>query len=210
MAVELTDFLVEHGVRARYLHSDIDTLERTEILRDLRLGEFDVLVGINLLREGLDLPEVSLVCVMDADKEGFLRNARSLIQTIGRAARNANGHVILYADRMTDSLTAAIGETDRRRAVQATYNEVHGITPRTVFKEVADSLVAVLGGPAPSPGGKRGRREAEPAPRAEAVPALIDELRKEMKKAAAALEFERAAELRDRIKQLEVVALAAG
>jgi excinuclease ABC subunit B len=209
MAQELTDFFKEHGVRARYLHSDIDTLERTEILRDLRLGVFDVLVGINLLREGLDLPEVSLVAVMDADKEGFLRNTRSLIQTMGRAARNANGHVILYADRITDSMRDAIDETTRRRAVQHQYNLDHGITPTTIFRGIQDSLVGVLGLDLPSEP-KRGRGGKPSTPekmaadvRPEAIPVLIESLRKEMKNAARALEFERAAELRDRIHHLE-------
>ena len=209
MAQELTDFFREHGVRARYLHSDIDTLERTEILRDLRLGVFDVLVGINLLREGLDLPEVSLVAVMDADKEGFLRNTRSLIQTMGRAARNADGHVILYADRITDSMKAAIDETTRRREFQRQYNLDHGITPTTIFRGIQDSMVGVLGLELPSEP-KRGRGGKSSTPekmaadvRPEAIPVLIESLRKEMKTAARALEFERAAELRDRIHQLE-------
>ena len=220
MAQELTDFFTEHGVRARYLHSDIDTLERSEILRDLRRGEFDVLVGINLLREGLDLPEVALVCVMDADKEGFLRNARSLIQTMGRAARNAEGHVILYADRMTDSMKSAIDETRRRRIVQAAYNEEHGITPTTVFRDIEDSMVKVLGIDTDTvemmarKGKGRDRQSKEliaaeaAAPRIESVPALVEELRKEMKRAAKGLEFERAADLRDRIRALEERLLA--
>ena len=215
MAQELTDFLVEHGVKARYLHADIDTIERTEILRDLRLGLFDVLVGINLLREGLDLPEVSLVCIMDADKEGFLRNERSLIQTIGRAARNSEGHVILYADRTTDSMAAAIRETERRRQVQIAYNLERGITPTTIVREIGESLGSLLGADASASakkGAKRGRgaesASASGYVTAEAIPAALDALRKEMKAAATALEFEKAAGLRDRIRALEAQALA--
>ncbi|MCB9681975.1 MAG: excinuclease ABC subunit UvrB [Alphaproteobacteria bacterium] len=220
MAQELTDFLVEHGVKARYLHSDIDTLERTEILRELRMGDFDVLVGINLLREGLDLPEVARVLIMDADKEGFLRNTRSLIQTIGRAARNARGHVVLYADQVTDSMKAAIEETRRRREVQEAYNAAHGITPTTVVRKIGESMVELLGAEpdsvekkakrakAASMGGRYSVEPVAAAPRAESVPALLEELRKEMKRAAKELEFERAAELRDRIKELEQVLLA--
>src|SRR5438477_11081412 len=140
MAEERTDYLAEHGVKRRYLHSEVETVERVEIIRDLRLGEFDVLVGINLLREGLDLPEVSLVAILDADKEGFLRSERSLIQTIGRAARHLNGMAILYADTVTDSMKRAIGETDRRRKIQLAHNETHGITPQTIEREIS-SLV---------------------------------------------------------------------
>ena len=143
MAEQLTDYLSDNGVKVRYLHSDVDTVERVEILRDLRLGSFDVLVGINLLREGLDIPEVSLVAILDADKEGFLRAERSLIQTIGRAARNLNGKAILYADRMTESMKKAIGETERRRARQILHNEEHGITPRSIVKQVRDLIDGV-------------------------------------------------------------------
>ncbi|MGC6494004.1 MAG: excinuclease ABC subunit UvrB [Myxococcota bacterium] len=217
MAQELTDFLTEHGVRARYLHSDIDTVERSDILRDLRLGEFDVLVGINLLREGLDLPEVATVLIMDADKQGFLRNERSLIQTIGRAARNAEGHVVLYADRVTDAMSASIKVTRRRRELQHAYNEANGITPKTVLRDIGQSIAEMIGAEADTvekrakrAKGRGGRKaeQAKPLPRREAIPTLIDELRKEMKKAAGRLEFEEAAELRDRIRDLEEALLA--
>jgi excinuclease ABC subunit B len=197
MAEDLTDYMKELGVRVRYLHSDIETLERMQIIRDLRLGVFDVLVGINLLREGLDLPEVSLVAILDADKEGFLRAERSLIQTIGRAARNAEGKVIMYADRMTDSMNKAISETNRRRAIQQEHNRVHGIIPQTIIKPVRDVIQSV-----------KPAEEAAPVasildtPKKD-IPQLIDKLRKEMKESAKALEFERAAELRDLIIELE-------
>ncbi len=204
MAEDLTDYYQDLGVKVRYLHSDIETLERVEIIRELRKGSFDVLVGINLLREGLDIPEVSLVAILDADKEGFLRSDRSLIQTIGRAARNVNGTVILYADNITESMKRAIDETDRRRRLQAEFNRKHGITPQTVVKSLGTPLVEIY--------------EADyvtvpvAAERAEKygpdeVPRLIQQLRKEMKQAAASLEFERAAELRDRIRQMEARAL---
>jgi len=201
MAEDLTDYYHELGVKVRYLHSDIETLERVEIIRDLRRGVFDVLVGINLLREGLDLPEVSLVAILDADKEGFLRSERSLIQTIGRAARNVNGTVILYADGITKSMRAALDETDRRRAVQQLYNEEHGITPQTIVKAIGSSLLGA---------GELdyadipivAESEAEYVPLAQ-IPGRVAALRKEMREAAAALEFERAAELRDDIQRLQ-------
>jgi len=206
MAQELTDYWLELGVRVRYLHSDIDTLERMDILRDLRAGEFDVLVGINLLREGLDLPEVSLVCIMDADKEGFLRNERSLIQTIGRAARNVNGHVILYADRVSDNMQRSIDETRRRREIQEAYNREHGITPMTIRREIDSPLAALVAGDfvevdleRPKP-----KRTSDPIPEdPRKIPNLVKQLRKEMRQAAGKLEFERASELRDRVRDLE-------
>jgi excinuclease ABC subunit B len=210
MAEDLTEYYAELGVRVRYLHSDIDTLERIAILRDLRLGEFDVLVGINLLREGLDLPEVSLVAILDADKEGFLRAERSLIQTIGRAARNIKGKVIMYADRETESMRKAIGETRRRRALQETYNTEHGITPRTIEKAVHDLAgtpqddYVDLGKWQLPQSGKRGKKPLA----VQELPALIHQLKKEMFDLAEALEFEKAAAVRDRIKQLEELALA--
>ncbi len=167
MAEDLTDYLAEQGVRVQYLHSDIDTMARIEILRELRLGAFDVLVGINLLREGLDLPEVALVAILDADKEGFLRSASSLIQTMGRAARNVDGRVVMYADTVTDSMTVAIGETQRRRALQIAYNEAHGIDPRTISKSVTDILERVrgegIGCRRPVSSGPNSRASAEPA-----------------------------------------------
>jgi excinuclease ABC subunit B len=201
MAEELTDYYADHGVKVRYLHSDIATIERTEIIRELREGVFDVLVGINLLREGLDIPEVGLVAILDADKEGFLRSTRSLIQTIGRAARNVDGTVILYADQQTDSIRATIAETDRRRAIQERYNVEHGITPRTVVKRIAslrDSIWEKDYVTVP----KRKERPAPEVPLHELERVLAD-LRREMAEAAAALEFERAGELRDRIRALE-------
>ncbi len=201
MAEELTDYYAELGVRIRYLHSDIKTIERMEIIRELREGKFDVLVGINLLREGLDIPEVALVAILDADKEGFLRSARSLIQTIGRAARNAKGRVLLYADQQTDSIKATLEETSRRRERQEAYNEEHGITPRTVEKRITslqDSIWEADYVTVPVAAEK-----AEPSLPRHELPALIEQLRKQMREAARELEFERAAELRDRIKALE-------
>ncbi|MCB9488539.1 MAG: excinuclease ABC subunit UvrB [Deltaproteobacteria bacterium] len=201
MAEDLTDYYRELALPVRYLHSEIDTLERISILRDLRLGTFSVLVGINLLREGLDLPEVSLVAIMDADKEGFLRSETSLLQTIGRAARNVNGKVILYAEKITDSMKRALDETDRRREKQRAYNEEHGITPETIKKNISDVLSSIYEKDyvtvptlAPEEDEKIDYRELQP---------VIDMLKKDMKRAAKELDFERAAELRDRIKHLE-------
>ena len=198
MSEDLTQYYQELGVRVRYLHSDIDTLERVEILRDLRRGAFDVLVGINLLREGLDLPEVSLVAILDADKEGFLRSAGSLIQTSGRAARNLNGRVIMYANVMTRSMRAAIDETDRRRVRQQAYNQEHGITPQSIVKQIDDVLSSVYERdytPPPPPELARFHSQAE-------LDAHIAGLQQSMREAAANLDFERAAALRDDIKRL--------
>ncbi|MEP7064256.1 MAG: excinuclease ABC subunit UvrB, partial [Betaproteobacteria bacterium] len=204
MAEDLTDYLGEHGVKVRYLHSDIDTVERVEIIRDLRLGEFDVLVGINLLREGLDIPEVSLVAILDADKEGFLRAERSLIQTIGRAARHINGMAILYADKMTDSMKAAIGETERRRAKQTLHNAREGITPIGVVKRIKD----IIDGVYDVDEQRKDLKAAQAKAKYELMPEkdLEKELRlleKQMVDAARNLEFEKAAELRDRLYQLK-------
>lgn len=200
MAEDLTEYLREVGIKVRYMHSDVETIERMEIIRDLRLGVFDVLVGINLLREGLDLPEVSLVCILDADKEGFLRSETSLIQTIGRAARNVNGKVIMYADTITGSMERAIKETERRRAKQTLYNKKHGITPKTVQKQVHD--VIQHGKPLEEPETLLRDKSFDELPK-QAVPELIDKLMAEMKEASANLEFERAAILRDMIFELE-------
>ena len=229
MAEDLTDYLLEMGIRVRYLHSEVDTLRRVELLRQLRLGEYDVLVGINLLREGLDLPEVSLVSILDADKEGFLRSARSLIQTIGRAARNVSGEVHMYADKITDSMREAIDETDRRRAKQVAYNEEHGIDPQPLRKKIADildqvyreaddtdarrrSAVRAATRPAAAarrvsragrsaPGSFEGRDTAD-MPRAELAD-LIKELTEQMMAAARDLQFELAARIRDEIAELK-------
>lgn len=194
MAEDLTDYFTTMGIRVRYMHHDIDTVERMEIIRDLRLGEFDVLVGINLLREGLDIPEVSLVAILDADKEGFLRSDRSLIQTIGRAARNADGEVIMYADEVTRSMEKAIYETERRRKIQQEYNEAHGIIPKTITKKVSDILEISTH----ADEGKRSKKKLSKAEKEK----LIEQLTKEMKAAAKLLEFEHAAYLRDKIKKL--------
>jgi excinuclease ABC subunit B len=203
MSEDLTQYYQELGVRVRYLHSDIETLERVEILRDLRRGEFDVLVGINLLREGLDLPEVSLVAILDADKEGFLRSAGSLIQTSGRAARNVNGRVIMYADRVTDSMRKAIGETDRRRVLQQAYNEEHGITPQSIVKQIDSVMSSVYERDYSSPAEPSVAREGIEHFRSQAdLDRYLVGLQDEMRAAAANLDFEKAAALRDEIKRL--------
>jgi excinuclease ABC subunit B len=200
MAEDLTQYYQELGVKVRYLHSDIETLERVEILRDLRRGAFDVLVGINLLREGLDLPEVSLVAILDADKEGFLRSSGSLIQTSGRAARNVNGRVIMYADTVTDSMRAAIAETSRRRALQQAYNEEHGITPQSIVKGIDDVMSSVYERDYVTPaatidGTERFHNQQQ-------LDAYLASLQAQMRAAAGNLDFERAATLRDDIKRL--------
>ena len=199
MAEDLTDYMNDVGIRVKYLHSDIDTLERAEIIRDMRLDVFDVLVGINLLREGLDIPEISLVAILDADKEGFLRSETSLIQTVGRAARNSEGHVIMYADNMTDSMAAAIEETNRRRRIQQKYNEEHGITPTTIRKAVRDliSISRVI-----AKEELQFAKDPESMDRRE-LEKLTAEVEKQMKKAAADLNFEAAAELRDKMVELK-------
>ena len=201
MAEDLTDFFLQDGIKVRYLHSGVKSIERVEILRDLRLGEFDVLIGVNLLREGLDIPEVSLVAIMDADKEGFLRSETSLIQTIGRAARNSCGEVIMYADRITDSMQKAIDETNRRREIQLEYNKKHNIIPQTIKKPIENNLLSLV----------ESYRDFEDIVAEEMVdlgidkkdlPKLIDKLEKDMHKAAKILDFERAAEIRDKLKKL--------
>jgi excinuclease ABC subunit B len=205
MAEDLTDYLIEMGIRVRYLHSEVDTIQRIEIIRDLRLGEFDVLVGINLLREGLDLPEVSLVAILDADKEGFLRSDTSLIQTIGRAARNVDGKVLMYADAVTDSMKTAISETQRRRMIQETYNREHGIDPQTIRRRVTDILLAIEENPAKratSPRKERRRRAPRPEMPQEELERLLLELEEEMHQAAKDLRFEYAARLRDEVVDL--------
>jgi excinuclease ABC subunit B len=215
MAENLTDYLAEHDVKVRYLHSDIETVERVEIIRDLRLGVFDVLVGINLLREGLDMPEVSLVAILDADKEGFLRSTGSLIQTIGRAARNVRGKAILYADRVTNSMKAAIDETDRRRAKQAEFNLEHGITPQSIIKSVTDVMEGARSDPQE---GREGRIKLRKVAEEAANYALLDpaqlakkltQLENQMYKHAQNLEFEEAAHLRDEIQRVKAAGLIA-
>ena len=202
MAEDLTDYLLESGVKARYLHSEVDTLDRIQIIRELRLGEYDVLVGVNLLREGLDLPEVSLVAILDADKEGFLRGKTALIQTIGRAARNTNGKVLMYADKMTEAINGALDETNRRRSVQLAYNEEHGITPASIQKGVSD-IAEFLSLEAPHVPGRRrrGSRQVE-GMSMEEIEKLAVTLEEEMFAAAEELRFEYAAKLRDEIKDL--------
>src|SRR5437660_1910170 len=202
MAEDLTDYLLESGVQARYLHSEIDTLERIQIIRELRLGDYDVLVGVNLLREGLDLPEVSLVAILDADKEGFLRGRTSLIQTIGRAARNINGRVLMYADKQTEAIKDALDETNRRRAIQLAYNEDHGITPASIQKGVSDiAELLALEQPHVPTRRRRGKREVE-GMSPEELEKLVVTLEEEMYLAAEELRFEYAAKLRDEIKDL--------
>jgi len=208
MSEELSDYLTEKGIKAKYLHSDIDSLERVKILKELRLGQYDVLVGINLLREGLDLPEVSLVAILDADKEGFLRSQTSLIQVIGRAARHSEGRVIMYADKITDSMKFAIDETRRRRAIQDKFNKEHGITPTTVVKEIKDQLSAFAGG---SESEQEAAEEQNLLAKAESFKAMnkseqkkfLKEIKFQMQLYADMLEFEKAAELRDIVTELE-------
>ena len=194
MAEDLTAYLKELNIKVTYMHSDIDTLERLKILKELRMGKYDVLVGINLLREGLDLPEVSLVAILDADKEGFLRSERSLIQTIGRAARNSEGKVIMYADELTDSMEKAIKETNRRRKIQMAYNEEHGIIPQTIHKAIRDDIKATIVEEA---------TEKYNIEEGKTVEEVIEELTMQMLKHAENMEFEQAAEIRDKIKELE-------
>jgi excinuclease ABC subunit B len=202
MAEDLTGYLLEYGFRVRYLHSEIDTIERIQIIRDLRLGEYDVLVGVNLLREGLDLPEVSLIGILDADKEGFLRGETSLIQTIGRAARNIKGRVLMYADRETKAMHAAIGETNRRREIQVAYNAEHGITPETVKKGISDmSDFLALESQVPRSKRRRAARDEE-VRSPEELEKLMVELEEEMLAAAEELRFEYAAKLRDEVREL--------
>ena len=199
MAEDLTDYMAELGIRVKYMHSDIDTIERAEIIRDLRMDVFDVLIGINLLREGLDIPEITLVAILDADKEGFLRSERSLIQTIGRAARNADGHVIMYADTITDSMRMALDETARRRAIQQKYNEEHGITPQTIKKSVRD-LISISKEVAKEE--MQFTRDPEEMDKEE-LEKTIDKIKKKMEKAASELNFEAAAEYRDKLIELK-------
>jgi excinuclease ABC subunit B len=203
MAEDLSNYLIENGVRTRYLHSEIDTFERIQIIRDLRLGEYDVLVGVNLLREGLDLPEVSLVAILDADKEGFLRGQTALIQTIGRAARNVNGRVIMYGDKETESIKGAVRETQRRRDIQLKYNEDHGITPETIIKGVSD-IAEFLSMESPNvPSSRRGRKQVAEGLDRKELEKLSVELEEAMFLAADELRFEEAARLRDEIKAVQ-------
>jgi excinuclease ABC subunit B len=197
MAENLTDFLAKHDVRVRYMHSEIDTLERVEIVSGLKKGEFDVLVGINLLREGLDMPQVKLVAILDADKEGFLRSDTALIQTIGRAARNSEGRVVMYADVMTDSMKRAIGETNRRRQIQDEYNKAHGIVPKTIIKEVKSTL-------------KITKKKTDDEIKMQDIPDEIEKLKALMKVASGQLDFERAIEIRDKIAELKMRLRKAG
>jgi len=217
MAEDLTEYFTDLGVKVRYLHSDVDTLERIEIIRDLRRGEFDELVGINLLREGLDLPEVSLVAILDADKEGFLRSDRSLIQTCGRAARNVKGKVIMYADKMTAAMKHCISETDRRRALQEAFNKKHKITPKTVQRAILDMKGAEASDyvdydqlPARMAKAADAKKKYVADVKIEDIPKTVAEMRKQMHAAAEDLDFEKAADLRDRIKALEAIQLAVG
>jgi excinuclease ABC subunit B len=212
MSEDLTEYLQDHGLKVRYLHSDIDTIERIEIIQDLRRGIFDVLIGINLLREGLDIPECQLVAILDADKEGFLRSRTSLIQTIGRAARNVDGRAILYADRMTNSLNAALEETGRRRTKQETYNEANGITPQSIKKEITDILSGIYGDESVRAAAARGVQlvtdaDAKTAFMPGEMKNRIAALEKQMKQAASNLDFEEAASVRDEIKRLEAIEL---
>jgi excinuclease ABC subunit B len=208
MAEDLTEYYASLGVAVRYLHSEIKTIERMEIIRDLRLGEFDVLVGINLLREGLDIPEVSLVAILDADKEGFLRSERSLIQTAGRASRNSGGTVIFYADRVTESMRKSMDETNRRRKLQLAFNRKHNITPETIRKDIKDILSSLAEQDYVTVEIER-RHDLQDEP-PERMPKLIEDLTREMFEAARDLEFEKAAQLRDRIREMEKIQLLYG
>jgi excinuclease ABC subunit B len=211
MAEDLTEYFTDLGIKVRYLHSDVDTLDRIEIIRDLRRGEFDVLVGINLLREGLDIPEVSLVAILDADKEGFLRSDRSLIQTCGRAARNIDGKVIMYADRITQSMKRCIDETDRRRKLQAEHNKKHKITPKSVKRAILDMRGAEYDGSVDVnalPGVTKAQQKQISDVPLDKIPVEVGKLRKQMHAAAEDLDFEKAAKLRDRIKVLEAIDLS--